>query len=396
MELAPHDSCSSFFGRHAVSLPVAGSTGKKPFDIVVGGHHAKDLGGRHRAFGVHVAPPEHGFDAVHRRHAGVVAQELPQLRVHAALYRVVGGFPCASELLLQLHEREHRLVLHQAVQDVPRLAEALVDVLAPPVLQGELAQEALPPRAPPGVLGEPRGGGARVLHLQEPLGDGVELAPALELRAGGRAPLHRPEDVEEAPLHARLRPYDASRLGEAGRSVGDGHRGGRDAEHERRPGLRVLASRQMPREHVPAGARYEHDDVPRDPDAVQEDDVADLARAGGDGPYPPELADAPPEGAALPRHILLGILREQPRKELGKPLRFVVYLSRRGSPARRASEARRPGRGGPVPLRLPAADGASWIVHRSPQLLGNFFQEKECLNWDVKRESDTHSVRAPS
>lgn len=79
---------------------------------------------------MHVAPPERRLDSMHCRHARVVAQKLPYLGIHASLYRVVGGFPCASELLLQLHECEHGSFPDKAVQDVSCLAQALMGVLS--------------------------------------------------------------------------------------------------------------------------------------------------------------------------------------------------------------------------------------------------------------------------
>lgn len=265
---------------------------------------------------MHVAPPKHRLDSMYGRHSRMVSKKLSQLCVHAALYRVIGRFPYTSELFLQLHEREHHPLLRQTVQNVPRLAKTLVGVLAMLVPRGELAQEAFPFGALFGMLGEPCGSRGCILRLQEPSGDGIELPPAIELGAGGRAPLHRLEHMEEASLDARGRPDSACRLGKAGRAVGYRHDGSGDAKHEGRPGLRSLALRQMPCEYMPTRARYEHDDAARDPDAIQEDDVTDLAGIRGDWPYPPELAHASSESAPFARHVLLDVFREEPFEEL--------------------------------------------------------------------------------
>lgn len=72
---------------------------------------------------------------------------------------------------------------------------------------------------------------------------------------------------------------------------------------------------QMPREHVASGARDQHHRIAPYPDAVEEDDVVDLACAGGDRPQLPEPRALAPEGAAASRHVLLGGLGEEPTEE---------------------------------------------------------------------------------
>ena len=119
---------------------------------------------------MHVAPPEDGLDAMGQRQAPVKPQHLADPGV-PALDRVVGGVPCATALLPHLHEREQLPAADELVERAPGPSQALVGVEALAVLQGELPQEALPPRAPVAVIGKPCSCGVRVLCVLEPVRD---------------------------------------------------------------------------------------------------------------------------------------------------------------------------------------------------------------------------------
>lgn len=59
-------------------------------DVRVRGHRPRYLGGRERALGVHVTPPVDRLYPPHQAQPPVVPEDRPQLRVHPALYPVVG------------------------------------------------------------------------------------------------------------------------------------------------------------------------------------------------------------------------------------------------------------------------------------------------------------------
>ena len=111
----------------------------------------------------------------------VVPEHVLEPGVHA-LDRVVGRRPLAAVFLLHLDEHEQRPILDELVQDPPRLAQVLVGVDPPVVLDGELLQKRRPFSAPCAVLQEPRRGEAGVL---EAVGDAQGLDPCLELGLQG-------------------------------------------------------------------------------------------------------------------------------------------------------------------------------------------------------------------
>ena len=103
----------------------------------------------------------------------MVPEHVLEPGVHA-LDRAVGRRPLAAVSLLYLDEHEQRPILDELVQDLPRLAQALVGVDPPAVLDGELLQKRRPFSAPCAVLQEPHRGKAGVL---EAVGDAQGLDP---------------------------------------------------------------------------------------------------------------------------------------------------------------------------------------------------------------------------
>lgn len=144
--------------------------------------------------------------------------------------------------------------------------------------------------------------------------------------------------MEQTALDARVRPDDTAALARPG-EPSDTVRGSGDAQHEGRPSPRALALREEPCKHMPSRSGDERHSVAGNPDAAQEDDVADLAGIGRDGPYPSELARAASECAPLSGHVLLLILGEKPREELIEALGSVIDLAHGRRTASRSPEA---------------------------------------------------------
>ena len=312
MELVPVDAGPVFLGSPVTPLALAGSRREQSVHLAVRRHDPQDLGRRQRRLGVHVAPPEDRLDAPDRREPPVHPEHLPQPGVDPALDHVVGGGPLAAPLIRHLHEGEQLAGPDQLVERPARPAQALVDVLLLPVPQRELPQEALPPGAPRGIVGEPCRRGIGALHPEQPPGQRVELDARVQLGPARGVPPHLAEGVEGAALDARGGPHGAGGLGEPRRAVGDRHGGRGHPHHEGGPRARALALGEVPRDDVLPRAGYEHDGVAPDPDAVEEDDVAHLAGPGGDRPYLPELPGRPLERGARAAHVGLGLLGEQP------------------------------------------------------------------------------------
>jgi len=238
VELAPDNPRPVFLGGSVVPATLPRCGFEEPVDVVVGGHDAQDLGGGKRALGVHVAPPEDCFDAVQQRQAAVQVQHLPEPGVDA-LDGVVGARPFAAPSPRHLDEREQRAVLHQPVEPPPRLPQPLVRPGLLAVLDGELLQETVPPRAPRVVLQKPCRGGFGVFGVLQPVGDSEQLHPRVQPRVQGRAALDLVGGVERAPLDARPGPHGPCRLG-----------GVADPPHRRRP-ARKAAPPLRPRRRLP-------------------------------------------------------------------------------------------------------------------------------------------------
>ena len=124
-------------------------------DVRVGRHGAEELPGRPRALGVRVAPPEHHLHAPHERQPAVVAQDVPELGVDAALDRVVGARqrPLRGQGRVEVGEEG-------PPRDEPRyrgagLPDPLVGELAPPVDVRDVLEEVGPELAPLQVALDP-------------------------------------------------------------------------------------------------------------------------------------------------------------------------------------------------------------------------------------------------
>ena len=95
MELLPHDPVAPLRAP-VVALGARRVGPVEQVDIRVGRHGTEELPCRPRALGVHVAPPEHRLDPAHEQQPAVVAQDVSELGVDAALDRVVGARQRAS------------------------------------------------------------------------------------------------------------------------------------------------------------------------------------------------------------------------------------------------------------------------------------------------------------
>ncbi len=317
---------------------------------------------------MHVAPPEDRLDPVQQRQAPVVAEHVAQPRVDA-LDGVVGGRPLAAALLLHLDEGEQRPVLDELAQPAPGLSQPLVRVDALAVLHRVLPQERRPPRAPLAVLHEPRRSALGVLGVLEPVGDAQQLDPRLQLGLQRRAALHLVRGVERAALDPGAGPDERGRFGEPGGAVRDEHLGGGDAQHQRRPRGSALGLRQVPADDVAARDGDQHDGLPAQPYAVEEDDAVDLAGGGRDGPDPPRPRRLAPEGR--PARLQVGghrVFGEQPPQERRELLRSFVVLAHARRAALGASPPLRPCLRRPVPLHLRAACGAFGLFTPSSRL----------------------------
>ena len=329
---------------------------------LVGGHLAHDLGRRHRLLGAHVEPPRHRLDPVVYRHPAVAAQQLAQPRVQT-LYPVVRRWDWAARGQFGIEEGEQLAGAAQLLKAAARLPQPLV-LPAPAGAVGlALLQERVPPAAPGRERREPLGGGAGVRHLEQILGDAVQLDARLQVRPGRRAPLDLPKRMKRAPLHARVRPMLAPCLLEAGPSVADDDVGRGDPGHERAPRRRALASRQVPAGDALARDRDQHHARPPEPYAVDVDDVQALVADRGyrpDFPIPLGLA---PERSAAAGHRRLGRRREQPIQERLQPLRRRIEFARGGRAAGRALPALGAGGRGPVAFHFAPAHGACHLSH---------------------------------
>lgn len=235
MKLVPIHARSVFLGRPIIAPSLRARYPEVAFHLIIGGHRAQYLGRGKRAFGVHVAPPEDGLDPPHLGQSPVLVEHRSQLRVDAAFDHIRGRIPLPSALLGQGNEREQHVLAHELVEATPGLAKALMGVEALAVLDGVLLQKAIPSRAPGGVIYHPSHGRIHVFHLEQALGEIVQLLATIELGPGGRLALHLTERMEETTLDARGRPYGASRFREASGPVGHRHDGRRHLGHEGRP-----------------------------------------------------------------------------------------------------------------------------------------------------------------
>ena len=332
-------------------------------DVRVGRHRGELLARRPRVPRVRVAPPEHRLHALERRQPAVVAQDLPQLRVHPSLDHVVGRGQRAGLGQPGVEVGEQRPRRHEGGQRRARPPQPLVGVDPPAVHDAPVLEEVGPEPAPVEVALDPELGLVQRLDAHEVARDGVELAPRLEPRARRRVAPDLREGVEGAPLDPGARPGLAHGLGEPAPAIGDDHVGRRDRRHEGRPRPGVLGPGHVPGDHPLAAAAYEHHEVARDPDPVDVEHAVELAVGDGHRPDPPELGRPAPERASPARHRRLRVLREEPPEELLQPRRRVVVPHRRRRAAGRAPPPLGP-RGRPaVALGPTAAVGAINGLH---------------------------------
>ena len=125
MQLLPHESVSPPLW--AYGRPVLVAYGPHLLgDAFVCGHGLEDLGGRHRALRVHVAPPVDCLDATLQGEAAMLPQHVPELGVRA-LDGVVGGRegpePCDQ---VRVDVGEERVLPHERGEGVPSLDQPLV------------------------------------------------------------------------------------------------------------------------------------------------------------------------------------------------------------------------------------------------------------------------------
>ena len=301
----------------------------------------------------------------------MVAENGPELGVHASLYPVVGRWERAGLRELGIEVGEERPRRDQRGQRPPRLPEPLVGVDPPPVDERGVLEEVGPEAAPVEVALAPQLRLMRRLDAHEVERDPVQLPARLEPRPRRRAPLYLAERVEHASLDLGPGPGRAHGLGEAAAAVGDHGVGRRYRLHERRPRPRVLGFRHVPRDDALVAAADQHDQALREPDPVDEEDPVELAVGHGHGPDLPELRGPAPEGPAGAGHLELRALRQKPRQELVEAGGRVVIAHGGRSAARDAPPPLRPRRRLAVPLRRTAAIRAFDRFHDAP-LPGDF------------------------
>ena len=129
-----------------------------------------------------VAPPEDRLDPSHERHPPVVPEKRPELRVHPSLDAVVRRRegPFFGEFGVEVGEE--RPLADETREGCPRLPEAHVRELVPPVLPAPLLEEVVPEPAP---LEEPLGPKLRLpkgVQVHQILGKAVELDARLKPR----------------------------------------------------------------------------------------------------------------------------------------------------------------------------------------------------------------------
>ena len=172
---------------------------------------------------MHVAPPIDRLHPPHQAQPPVVPEDRPQLRVHAALYPVVGPREGALGSQGRVEVREEQPLRQQRAQGAARLPDPLVGVLHPAVDHGPLLEEVAPETAPFHVPLSPALRLAEVVDGHQVQRQAVQLPARLQLRAARRAPPHLGEDVEQAPLDLGAGPALGRGLGEPAAAVRDHH-----------------------------------------------------------------------------------------------------------------------------------------------------------------------------
>ena len=224
----------------------------------------------------------------------MVPEHVAELGVDPALYGVVGARQWTLCGQGRVKVGKERSLRDESRERRPRPPEPLVGEDAPAVDVGHILEEVRPERAPLQVALHPPVRLAGRLEVHELDGERVELPARLEPRSRRRVPPYLAEDVEQAPLDSRARPRPPPRSLEARPAVTHHHVRRRDRIHQRPPRPTRLRLGHVPRDHVPAIVRDQHDEVAGEPDAVDEEHPVDLAGRLGHGPHPPEPGGPPP------------------------------------------------------------------------------------------------------
>ena len=174
-----------------------------------------------RVAGMRVAPPEHRLHALQGREPPVIAQDRPELRVHAPFYPVVGRRERPGLRELGVEVGEERPCGDERGQRPPRFPEPLVGVDPPSVDDRGVLEEVRPEAAPVEVALAPQLRLMQRLDVHEVEGHPVQLPARLELRPRRRAPLDLGERVEHTSLDLGPGPGRAHGLREAAPAVGD-------------------------------------------------------------------------------------------------------------------------------------------------------------------------------
>ncbi len=129
----------------------------------------------------------------------------------------------------------------------------------------------------PCVVGaQPGGHGVAVLDAREFLGQAQQLPGRLVARVRAEYGADVGADVQQAALHAGVRPCMPEGLANAAAPVAHDDHGFGDAGHQTHPCGAGLAPGHVPAEHVPVAPGDEHDRVAAQVDAVEVHHVVDL------------------------------------------------------------------------------------------------------------------------
>lgn len=329
MELRPHQSLAPSGRCAALVSPLLGSQPSPlSYPIIIGkfAQHPSEAFGH---LGFHVAKPKGRFDSVVDAHAAMHREHPPDAAVQVLyLVRHGGNGAFGHEVFFQA--REERPGAAERDEASLRLPEPLVLEAASIVCA--LLQKPLVVRTPPVEARHPFCRLLAARNAHEVFRDGVKVDSRLRLRPGGGASFDLAEGMEGASLKARVRPHGAPCLLDAPASVADENVRRRDARHEARPILRVLAPGEMAAYDMVVRAGDEHDAFSRQPDAIHVDDMVDLVANGNDGPEAPKRRRLVAERARSHPELRLRELPQKPADEgLEIPGSGVVALDERAA-----------------------------------------------------------------
>lgn len=313
-----------------------------------------------------VAPPAHGLDA--RDHAQDAV--IPGHLADACVLRfdgVVGGRHGYAYAQFGIHERGYGPFPYATAHDVARLDEALVQAVLTAVGPcALLLEEVLVPHLPVGA--QPDSHGVAVLDTREFLGQAQQLPGRFMARVRAEYGADVETDVEQAALHAGVRPCVPEGLANAAAPAAHaahGHHGFGDADHQVHPCGAGLAPGHVPAEHMPVPVSDEHDRIAAQVDAVEVHHVVDLSVHRARRPQAPAKLVAPAQRARTHAAPLLRVGGEQPVEEGAHVVRLpVIGAAAAGAAARVFAQSTGPARAGfAVLLHLPAAPRAPWRLH---------------------------------